>query len=162
MAFMSAFFIAINRDQSPFDSCIARSMMQQLVVYGHDQACLVVQDNYALGYQSLWTVPEERGEIQPLYSVAHNNEQEKPKEVEWFVFDGRIDNRADLLKSLYLDDDLEVSDAQLMMSFYQAFGVQRLNEVIGPFVFVAFDVVNGTLFAARAVSYTHLTLPTKA
>ena len=149
MAFMSAFFIAINRDQSPFDSCIARSMMQQLVVYGHDQACLVVQDNYALGYQSLWTVPEERGEIQPLYSVAHNNEQEKPKEVEWFVFDGRIDNRADLLKSLYLDDDLEVSDAQLMMSFYQAFGVQRLNEVIGPFVFVAFDVVNGTLFAAR-------------
>ena len=137
---MSAFFFALNRDQSEFDPKIARDMMRQLNVFGHDQACLQVQTNFALGYQSLWTVPEEVGEVQPLY---------KQQQGCWFLFDGRIDNRSFLLDALNVTSASRMSDAQLMLLFYSTFGTQRLNEVIGPFVFVAFNEVSGKLFAAR-------------
>ena len=137
---MSAFFIAINRDQTTFDPQIARDMMGQLAVYGNDQAWLSIRDNFALGYQSLWTVAEEVGEVQPLHFA---------KQDIWFMFDGRVDNRSALIQLLALNTELKLSDAELVYRFYQHFGQSSLKEVIGPFVFVIFNVKEGSVFAAR-------------
>jgi len=138
---MSAFFLAVNRNKSIFNSDVAQGMMRELAVFGHDQACLVVKDHYALGYQSLWTVPEEVGECQPL---SFNNKQD------WFMFDGRIDNRNKLFQLLGLNvPQHTLSDAQLIYRFYQAFGKQGLSKIIGPFVFVVFNPTTNDFFAAR-------------
>ena len=144
---MSAFFLAINRDKSTFEQAVAKKMMSAIDVFGHDQARLVVQDNYALGYQSHWSVPEEVGECQPLL-----NERQDV----WSLFHGRLDNREVLIEALSGDTSLsnkrensQLSDAWLMQLFYQQFGERRLREVVGPFAFVAFNTVNGDVFAAR-------------
>jgi len=136
---MSAFFIAINRDGTVFEPSVARQMMQQLAVFGHDQARLVIHDCFALGYQSHWSVPEEVGECQPLVSDDKQT---------FCVFDGRIDNREEIISSLSIRD-IGISDACLMQQFYHRFGKTRLSEVIGPFAFTVFNSQNGELCAAR-------------
>lgn len=137
---MSAFFLSINRDQSFFEHSIAQKMMSALDRFGHDQTDLIVKDHYAIGYQSLWAVPEEQGERQPLLDKAKGS---------WTCFYGRIDNRETLFKLLGMDTDLVMSDAQLLREFFQQFGVDKLNEVIGPFVFLQFNPKTNHIIAAR-------------
>ena len=139
---MSAFFLSINRDGVEFAPHQAQSMMTQLDRFGKDTRQLLVQDHYALGYQSLWTVPQELGEQQPLYD--HNNG-------DYLMFNGRIDNRESLFKLLQLKDH-DMSDAQLMIAFYQRYKKnlqQNLKAVIGPFVFVVFNPQQQKVVAAR-------------
>lgn len=89
---MSAFFLAINRDKSEFDQTTADKMMLAIEDFGHDSHQLQVRGHVAMGYQSLWTVPEEQGERQPIV--------DKDTGV-WCLFHGRIDNRAELFKILH-------------------------------------------------------------
>ena len=123
---MSAFFLAINRNQQPFEKTIANAMLAGLDRFGPDGKELVVEDNFAIGYQCLWTVPEEYGEQQPLYDAEQNL---------WLVFYGRIDNRAQLYVLLSNVDAHTMSDARLMMAVYQELGEQGIHRIIGPFVF---------------------------
>jgi len=143
---MSAFFLAINRRNAEFDADIASAMMSSIDHFGCDHRHLVVQANIALGYQSQWTVPEEQGEQQPLYDQASDT---------WFMFYGRIDNRAELLS--LLSKPVSVSDAALLHAYLLTFGASRLGEVIGPFVFVLFDQRKQRVVAARdAMGGRHL------
>ncbi|RBP49086.1 asparagine synthase-related protein [Arenicella xantha] len=137
---MSAFFVAINRSGIPFSEPCAARMMQQIKVFGHDAERLVVCDHYALGYQARWSVPEEVDEVQPLYDAQSQ---------QWFVFDGRVDNRAALIAALNDPQLTQRSDGQLLFRFCQQFGESRLNDVIGSFVFVLFDVRRNQVIAAR-------------
>jgi len=139
MTYLLQIFLAINRDKSIFEQHVAEGMMNALDDFGSDQNQLVVKEYYALGYQSLWTVPEELGERQPLFCDQTNT---------WFMFYGRIDNRSEVFKKLNVAEDAQ-SDASLMMRYYQSFGESELALVVGPFVFVAYDVDTGKVFAAR-------------
>jgi len=147
---MSAFFLSINRDGSAFKQAEADMMMKAIDHFGCDARKLIVQSNFALGYQSLWTVPEEQGEQQPLLD---SNSQT------WFLFYGRIDNRAQLIAELDQNSGLAepLSDAALMHTYYLTFGEQGLGRVIGPFVLVLFDPETGAVTAARdAMGGRHL------
>ena len=137
---MSAFFLAINRDQSPFQATVAQTMMQAIAHFGHDAEQLHVQDHFALGYQSLWTVPEEQGEQQPLYDEASGA---------WLLFYGRIDNRDELLTQLSLPLSTCMSDAALLLAFYLHQGEGALGQIIGPFVFVIYHSQTDKVIAAR-------------
>jgi len=139
---MSAFFLSVNRNGSGFAPSQAQRMMSQLDRFGRDAKQLLVQDHYALGYQSLWMVPEEQGEQQPLFNQSTGD---------YLMFSGRIDNRETLIEILQLKDHY-LSDAQLMMAFYQQHKTQiqdKLKAIIGPFVFVVFNPQSQHLFAAR-------------
>ena len=88
---MSAFFVYIDLQQSAVPKPLAEKLHSTLDHFGADQNQLVVEDHFALGYQSMWVVPEEQGERQPLY----DDESES-----WLVFYGRIDNRHELVTAL--------------------------------------------------------------
>lgn len=114
--------------------------MKALEVYGPDANRLLCEKHVALGYQSRWVVPEEVGETQPL--VDRTAEQ-------WFAFHGRIDNRDELLAQLPAKYSSDVSDAELFLAHLQAHGESGLDAVVGPFVFVWFDLRHQRVLAAR-------------
>jgi asparagine synthase (glutamine-hydrolysing) len=136
---MSAFFIAINRDNRPFSVDVANAMMSQLDRFGHDSCRLIVKDHYAIGFQSHWLVAEEQGERQPLQC----------SENQWFAFYGRLDNRPILLEKLGLPTHHVMSDAALSHDYLKSFGTQSLDDLIGPFVLIRFDAKSGELMLAR-------------
>ena len=114
--------------------------MKVLEAYGPDANRLIKDRHFALGYQSRWSVPEEVGETQPL--IDRTSQQ-------WFAFFGRIDNREALLSMLPAVDTTTISDAKLLLAYLQAYGETGLNAVIGPFVFVWFDLQRQRVLAAR-------------
>lgn len=124
-------------------------MMRAIEHFGCDAHYLVVQDNFAMGYQSLWTVPEEQGERQPLFDQASDT---------WMMFYGRIDNRNQLLRELSLNNQAQsLSDAALLHAYLLRFGESKLAKVVGPFVFVLFNQGTGVVTAARdAMGGRHL------
>ena len=137
---MSAFFFLLNRDKSDVDQQQAELMMEQLDIFGPHSKQLHVENNFAVGYQSLWTVPEEQGERQPI----HDSELDL-----WLVFYGRIDNREDLFQSLGKVETKSISDAQLFLLLYKSQGESAFETIIGPFVFVLFSQSNQSIIAAR-------------
>ncbi len=137
---MSAFFFAINLDQTPFDPALAANMQQQLGRYGVDGAELLINENYAVGYQRHWTVPEEVGEKQPLVG-------RESKLI--LVFHGRLDNRDKLLAKLNLQTNDQLSDAQLLLALYEKYAEEILPELIGPFSLLIFCPQTGHVVAAR-------------
>ena len=136
---MSAFFLAINRDLSAFQSEVAQGMMNAINVFGKDHRKLKIKEHYALGYQSLWTTPEEINEEQPLVNTEDRIVS---------LFHGRIDNRDELIDLLGLENN-KISDADLMLRFYSRFADKKLAQVVGPFAFAAFHYQSGRVFAAR-------------
>jgi len=141
---MSAFFIAINRNREPFDKSIAESMMFQLDRFGGDSHKLIVGDYFAIGFQTVWRVPEELDEEQPLVSGTS-----------WFGFYGRIDNRQQLLHRVLEhstssdSSELTISDAQLAERYFQQYGLTGLSDIIGPYSLFCFDEITGDLVLAR-------------
>ena len=136
---MSAFFLAINRNNAPFEATVAKDMMAHIDRFGPDSKNLIVQDHYAIGYQAHWTVAEEVDQEQPLLLGEHL----------YFLFHGRIDNRCQMLEKLDLDSSLILSDADLMARCYRAFGNDALDLLRGPFVAVFFNRINNEVVACR-------------
>ena len=65
-----------------------------------------------------------------------------------FVFDGRIDNRAELMSRLNLAD-CDVSDAALALAAFERWAEDAAAQLVGDFAFVAWDVRHGRLVCAR-------------
>ena len=67
------------------------------------------------------------------------------------VFDGRLDNRAELHADLRIDGqlDLSTSDAALVLAAYEQFGARCIDRIDGDFTFAIFDAREGRLLLAR-------------
>ncbi len=65
-----------------------------------------------------------------------------------FVFDGRLDNRAELLPRLDLRDE-NTPDATLALEAFARWGVDAAAQLLGDFAFVAWDARRGRLVCAR-------------
>ncbi|NNC99041.1 MAG: hypothetical protein HKN85_02550 [Gammaproteobacteria bacterium] len=137
---MSAFFLAVNRNRQAFERSTAQKMLHQLNRFGTDGSELVVEKNFAIGYQRLWTVPEEQDERQPLYDRDSDT---------WLVFYGRIDNRETLFGRLTNAAKNDISDAALILALFKSYGEAILAEIIGPFALVFYCVKSQRVIAAR-------------
>lgn len=138
---MSAFVVCLNKKNHTICSDVFDPMHQALLGYAIDQQHAFIDHNVALSYHSFWTTPEEHGEIQPLSC----------DDGYYFVWDGRIDNRDEIYALLH-DDEFklsELSDAQLFLRFYKAYGINKLAAIVGPFAWVLFDRKQQVLHAAR-------------
>lgn len=140
---MSAFFLTFNRDGSTFSQSIAEKMMSALDVFGQDVQQLYVQENFAIGFQT---------QCLSKSKCKNKNKRQLPivnRGQEWFLFDGRIDNRQELFTLLSLPVDATITDTQLMVQVYQQYGEGCVQKVVGPFVFVHFDTKKSQLIALR-------------
>lgn len=136
---MSGFICIFQRDQAPVEHEVAQRMLATLKHRGPDGADLTVSSHVALGHQHFWTTPEEVGERQPLRATDGNRT---------LVFDGRLDNRADLLQALECQETT-LSDAKLILSAYERWGTDCVKRLLGPFAFALYDRTERTVFCAR-------------
>ncbi len=65
------------------------------------------------------------------------------------AWDGRIDNRAELLSSLGVSHEATASDEALVLNAYTKWGVKCVDHLLGDFAFVLWDGCARRLFAAR-------------
>jgi asparagine synthase (glutamine-hydrolysing) len=94
------------------------------------------------GYQHLRITPESVAERQPLTAPSGSV----------IVFDGRLDNRQELMSSLGDDQDLgKTSDAALVLATYDRFGERFPEYLNGDFALALFDARKQQLLLARDV-----------
>ncbi|HEX2995318.1 MAG TPA: hypothetical protein VHP14_10855, partial [Anaerolineales bacterium] len=138
---MSAFAVIFERSNTPVKPGVLERVMNRLRHRGPDGSDLLLLDRIHMGHWHFWTTPEDVGERQPL---ALNG---LPFTV---VFDGRIDNRSDLISALALPvDGRELSDAALVIHAYGRWQEHCVEHFVGEFAFVLFDHFRDELFCAR-------------
>ena len=137
---MSGIIFEYRRDGAPAERSVAARMLDRLDHRGLDGQRLIVKDRVSLGCRHFWTTPEEVGEQQPVASGGR-----------LLAFDGRLDNREDLLRALDHDDSEHrlLSDARIVLEGFQAWGSDCFERLLGPFAIILWDAPTRTVFAVR-------------
>lgn len=117
-------------------------MVETLAHRGPDGTGVWTTGAVGLGHQMLWTTPESKLEHQPLVSRTGALA---------LTADARIDNRAELIRALNLTDRpaAELTDADLILAAYEAWGERCPEHLLGDFAFALWDNNKQTLFCAR-------------
>ena len=139
---MSAFAVVYDRSHAPVDAGVLERVMARLNHRGPDGSDVWTEGNAALGHWHFWTTPEEVGERQPLALAG------QPFRI---VFDGRLDNRAELLSALDIDRTAGVllSDAAIVLKAYDCWGENCFERFIGEFAVAILDEARRELLLAR-------------
>jgi asparagine synthase (glutamine-hydrolysing) len=139
---MSGIVGIVNLDGSPVDHRLLRRMTEFMAFRGPDLQETWSAGNVGFGTALLRTTNESLGERQPFSLDG---------EV-WITADARIDGRADLigkLKSKVAADLDGVTDAELILRAYAAWGEECLEHLLGDFAFAIWDERKRCLFCAR-------------
>ena len=117
-----------------------RRMVDIIAHRGPDGVNCWCEDNVGLGHRMLWSTPESLFETMPL--VKGNLA---------ITADARIDNRDELLDSLYFSDRSaeKVADSEIILAAYERWGEQCLDKLLGAFAFAIWDGREEKLFCAR-------------
>ena len=140
---MSAIFGVVGRYGLEVSPKHLEQMDRALTRYGPDGSAIWHQKAAGLGHRLMRFTPEERYERQPCVDGGGKL---------ILVFDGRIDNRAELIQMLGLvsKDQEDCPDSQLVFQAYQRWGQESPSKLVGPFAFAVWDAGDQTFFAARA------------
>ena len=120
----------------PDQSAIISSGLGQ---HGLDAGGDVRQRSVAMSHRAFHTNRLSRGERQPLVDTSGCI-------LSW---DGRIDNRGELLESLSNEFNDEQTDVAIVMAAFAKWGIHFLQRVIGDFALSLWDPKSNTLFLAR-------------
>jgi asparagine synthase (glutamine-hydrolysing) len=115
-------------------------MLEALSHRGPDGLEILILDSVGFGVQNFVAVPEEVGREQPLSD---------PSRSVLIAFDGRLDNRQELLGPTEKALEHPVSDAQLVLAAYLRQGTNCFRRLLGPFALVLFDSRTRRIFCAR-------------
>jgi asparagine synthase (glutamine-hydrolysing) len=142
---VSALAVVFRRDGETAGVAAVLGMLAAMAHRGPDGQSATDIGSVALGTGHFWTTPEELGEHQPLA----DNESGF-----YLVWDGRIDNRAELYRQLgsyRLPSFSELSDARLFLAYYARFREKRLAQIVGEFVFAVYDLRRREVIVGRDV-----------
>ena len=86
-------------------------------------------------------LPEDRYDVQPLWSQDRKT---------LFVCQARLDNRAELLKALGMEDRLaaEIADSTILYATYEQWGEDCVARLAGDYAFAAYSTETQRVFAA--------------
>lgn len=107
--------------------------------HGPDGGGDVRQRSVAMSHRAFSTNRLSRGERQPLVDASDRI----------LCWDGRIDNREELLELLTSEVHNEQTDAAIVMAAFAKWGIDFLQRVIGDFALSLWDSKSNTLFLAR-------------
>ena len=135
---MSAIGGLINFGGGPIDDEVLTQLAQGLEPFGPDGGSNLRIDSAGMVYRAFHTNLESRSEHQPLvqYGCA-------------LAWDGRLDNREELIRLLCDELRADRSDSALVMAAYKKWGAAFLERIIGDFALSLWDSRSQTLFLAR-------------
>jgi len=116
-------------DRRPVNHRVLSVMGSSLDDYGPDRAGKYVEPGLAMVHRALHVTPEDALEQQPFISRRGNV----------MTWDGRLDNREDLLAQLWRELDQEPTDVAIAMAAYEKWGVEGFRHLIGDWSFVVWD-----------------------
>ncbi|HEV8240358.1 MAG TPA: asparagine synthase-related protein [Thermoanaerobaculia bacterium] len=139
---MSGIVAVFRRDGRPVEAGEVERMLAAVPECSVDGQSAWVAGEVGLGHQRFWVLPEEMGEVQPLFDAEIGCV---------LVADLRLDNRGQLLRELAVtgDDAALWSDARLLLAGYLRWGQACVERLMGDFAFVLWDEREKRLFAAR-------------
>ena len=141
---MSALFVILETELSGRDPSMTmiERMITRLKHRGPDGIDYVHSERIAMGHCHFWTTPQEINEKQPL----------KISNLPFtLIFDGRVDNRTDLIREIGLDinEARHLSDASLILHAYDRWQSGCLKHILGEFAFALWDEWRKELLVAR-------------
>lgn len=128
---MSGIILQINHDGSPVNRKSFHNMFSRIEHRGGDSSNHLFVNNTALGCHDFWTTPEDVDETQPAVSVNSKI---------YLLLDGRIDNRAELIASIGIDNKNanSMGDANLVLKAYQKWQERSFEKLIGSFAIIIY------------------------
>jgi asparagine synthase (glutamine-hydrolysing) len=138
---MSGIFGLWNLDGRPLDGAVLKRMSATLAHRGPDGEGFWIDGPVGFGCQRFRVTPESLRECQPF---VHSSGVV-------LVFDGRLDNREELLPLLknFPGITVDAPDAAFIVAAYQAFGNQFAERLNGEFALGLFDVTERQLILVR-------------
>jgi asparagine synthase (glutamine-hydrolysing) len=129
-----------NLDGRPIERQLVTRIGSRIAHRGGDVSDIWQADSIAFIAHVARVTPESRTEDQPL-TDRHQNA---------LVFDGRLDNREQLIRQLSLGDTaVDMPDTEIALAALQAWGCDSLARLEGEFALAFFDRRNRQLTLAR-------------
>ena len=136
---MSAQFGRWNLDGKPVDRTYLEKVKETLAPYGPDGGTSFASGDIAILYHSFHTTKESRSELQPHICASG-------AVITW---DGRLDNRADLVRELRDLLTVESTDLAIVASAYEKWGTNCFGKLIGDWAFSIWNPVEHFLVLAK-------------
>lgn len=139
---MSGICGILNLDGTPIDGALLREMTEFMAFRGPDAQHIWAEGPVGFGHTLLRTTFESQHEHQP-----HSLDGQV-----WITADARVDGQADLIERLQSKGRTVhpgVTDAELILHAYHAWGEKCLQHLIGDFAFAIWDGLQKRLFCAR-------------
>lgn len=138
---MSVQFGEVNFDGKPIDPKEFRQLGPVLAPYGSDGEGQICKGNFGLLYRAFHTTKESKLERQPhlLPSGAV------------LMWDGRLDNRDELITTLQEGHSSDSPDLSLVASAYEHWGTNSFAKLVGDWAISIWDPSNQSLILARDI-----------
>jgi asparagine synthase (glutamine-hydrolysing) len=136
---MSFQFGTWNFDSQPVDQNFLERVSSATTNYGPDGSGFYTKDGIGMLYRAFCTTKEARLEIQPRGSKRGNV----------IMWDGRLDNREELLGLLHDEEPIEETDAGIVVAAYNRWGTACLLKLMGDWAITIWHAQQKTLVLAR-------------
>lgn len=136
---MSVQFGKCNFDGKPVDPHELEEARSMLAPYGPDGEGYLCQDNLGIVFRAFHSTREARRETQP--HVAKSGAV--------ITWDGRLDNREDLIESLGGDFSRDSTDLEIVAAAYDRWGTHTLRELIGDWALSVWNPSDQSLVLAK-------------
>lgn len=144
---MSAQFGKFNFDGKPATPEDLREVRPALAPYGPDGEGQICQGSVAILYRAFHTTNEAVNEVQPLTLPAGTI----------LTFDGRLDNRQELIELLHWRNPALAADSYLVGAAYDAWGTACFSRLIGDWALSLWDPATQSVVLAKdAIGCRHL------
>lgn len=136
---MSVQFGICNFDDRPVDPHGLDEVRRVLAPYGPDGEGCICKENYEVLYRSFHTTKESRRETQPHVS----------KSGAVITWDGRLDNREELIGEMSGDVMSESTDVEIVAAAYRRWGTDAFAKLIGDWALSVCDPKDPSLVLAK-------------
>jgi asparagine synthase (glutamine-hydrolysing) len=128
-----------NIDKEPTDMELLTRAEKMLAPFGPDGISSYINDNLGVLYFAFHTNEESRSERQPHLSASGA----------LLTWDGRLDNRSDLIRELSAVCSPAVSDAEIVAAAYEAWGTACFAKIIGDWALSIWEPRDQSLILAK-------------
>lgn len=136
---MSVQFGRWNLDGRPVDPAYLWKVRGMLAPYGPDGEGTYIEDSVAILYRPFHTTKESRRETQPVLLPSG----------EVLTWDGRLDNREDLISSLRDRLSIDSTDAAIVAAAYGRWGTDCFARLIGDWALAIWNPRERSLILAK-------------